>query len=244
MIRVTQQHQQTDTDVTRCAKRMHLTRHLKQRRSECSRSRQPRLAVHRALLDRKILDSKWPISLRGSRERCRRLARLSGGRVSGVRHYRSQGSKIGTQEVSGKDVAMLQLNEWVGAGFAVAGSSGSKHLQFIWNTSTTVTPWHVDDTDGVLLCLRGTKIVSFLPCTVQCTNPFVPLEEARLGVKCQPHSHITPQTYHISRGEYIVIPKYYWHSVRSSEGSLAVSYAVCRCALSSTSPGSLVTAQP
>ena len=190
----------------------------------------PRLAVCKASLDCRTIDESWPITLRGVLDRWRRLTRVVEGKFLGVRQFKSQGSRVYTQEVCGKEVARQQLEDWVGPGFGVAGSTGSNHLQCIWNTAATVTPWHVDDTHGLLLCLRGVKTVTFLPNTVHDTKTPVPMEEARRGVKHRPLSRLPPQVYRLTRGEYLVIPKYYWHSVHSSEGSLAVSYAV-------TSPG-------
>ena len=184
------------------------------------------LSVGNAFLNKSKLDCTWPLECRGTLRRWQRDLQSRGCREVVVpTRYKVLGANVLTQDAVGKKAAQEQLNSWVGLGYTIAGDDrASTHLQAIWNHETTSSPWHIDVNDGLLLCLRGAKRVFFIPKTVESTT--VAIQDAREGVISQPCPNIQVQDYPVHRGQYVVIPKYYWHRVVSDKDSFAVSYNI------------------
>ena len=176
----------------------------------------------------------WPLTSAGCRQRWERDAKDRGCEIGTTLLYRQVGAAVRCKDCIGVIGAQKQLSEWVGVQSGEEeyqirdACENNVHMQLIWNSQATKTPWHIDNTPGLLLTLRGVKKVYLKK--VKWGDGFlgenINYGCALQGVDKEPHTNVPSVCLSVPMGHYIVIPTHYWHCVVSAEDTIAVSYSI------------------
>ena len=187
-----------------------------------------------ANLSKTLKSGSWPFTSVGCRKRWERDTKQRGCKLGTTVLYGNFGAAVSSKDAVGISGAQKQLSEWVGAQPGEAQYNirdtceKNVHMQLFWNTRESKTPWHIDDTPGLLLTLRGEKKV-FLK-SVKWGNGSVgeniDYKSALEGLCNEPHVNVPSVCVSVPAGHYLVIPVHYWHCVVSAEDTMAVSYSI------------------
>lgn len=127
-----------------------------------------------------------------------------------------------TRFASGWRGTQIQLGSWVSPEWTTRKYETTRQMQCLYNIGLHKGHWHVDETPGVLLCLRGAKLVRYV---AQCNNDAVgSLHAMKRGLDNFRAKDV--MEIELEPGSYLYIPPMVLHQVDSKPNTFAVSYTV------------------